>query len=46
MQRKVYSTESENEKERALLEQKNEFLERTIQDYQKKETEYSTELKS
>ena len=30
MQRKVFATESENEKEKALLEQKIEFLERTI----------------
>ena len=45
LQRKVYQTESENEKEKALLEQKVEFLERTITDYQKKENEYSTEIK-
>lgn len=29
-QRKVFETQSENEKERALLDQKIEFLERTI----------------
>ena len=33
MQRRVYAVESEKEKEKALLEQKVEFLERTIADY-------------
>lgn len=42
----MYASESEHEKEKALLDQKIEFLERTIQDYQKKEGEYSAELKS
>lgn len=46
MQRKVFSVQSESEKEKALLEQKNEFLEKTIQDYQKKENEYSSDFKT
>jgi hypothetical protein len=32
MQRKIYAKESESEKDKALLEQKIEFLEKTIQE--------------
>lgn len=46
MQRKVFTNESEKEKEKALLEQKIEFLERNISDLQTKESDTSSELKN
>lgn len=46
MQRKVFTNESEKEKEKALLEQKIEFLERNISDLQIKESDTSSELKN
>lgn len=45
-QRKIIQSESETDKDRALLEQKVEFLERSIADLKKKETDYSSEFKS
>ncbi len=37
MQRRVLSTESEFDKQKALLDQKIQFLEKSIEDYQRKE---------
>ena len=46
MQRKVFTNESEKEKDKALLEQKIEFLERSITELQVKESETSIEIKT
>lgn len=40
------AAESEFDKQKALLEQKLEFLEKSLEDAQKKEKELSTELKN
>lgn len=40
------SAESEFDKQKALLEQKLEFLEKSLEEAQKKERELSTELKT
>lgn len=45
MQRRLIQVESETDKDRALLEQKVEFLERTISELQKKETDHLSDLK-
>ena len=46
LQRKVIQGESESDKDRALLEQKVEFLERNIKEMSSKESDISHELKT
>lgn len=46
LQRKVIQGESESDKDRALLEQKVEFLERNIKELSSKESDFSHELKT
>ena len=46
MQRHLVLTQSEFEKEKALLEQKSEFLERALQEKQAKEKDYQEELQN
>jgi hypothetical protein len=45
-QRRIMAAESEFDKQKALLDQKIEFLEKSISESQRKEREYAEELKS